>query len=104
VGLVRLEADGSEQTLSVPGAAAHLPRRVSDWLKREARRDLEAAVARYAAEIGRTAAAIRIGDARSRWGSWLLLRACLSFSWRPRARAPSVLSDLAAHESRISSR
>lgn len=96
-GLVRLEAEAGEPVLSVPGEAAHLSRRVSDWLKREARREVEAAVGRYATEIVRSPAAIRIGDARSRWGS-CSSSGVLSFSWRLILAPPFVLDYLAAHE------
>ena len=34
------------------GDLAHVPRRVADFLKREARRDIEAAVARHAKKLG----------------------------------------------------
>ncbi|HWT31325.1 MAG TPA: YgjP-like metallopeptidase domain-containing protein, partial [Propylenella sp.] len=59
-GLVQLAA-GEEPTLSVPGEAEHLARRVTDWLKREARRDLERSVARFATVLGTAPARIRIG-------------------------------------------
>lgn len=96
-GLVRLEASGASLTLAVPGEATHLARRVSDWLKREARRDLQAAVARHASMLCRHPAGIRIGDARSRWGS-CSSAGVLSFSWRLVLAPPHVLDYLAAHE------
>jgi len=96
-GLVRLEDSVDALVLSVPGDDAHLPRRVADWLKREARRDLESAVRRHAAALGKVPAAIRIGDARSRWGSCTSAGA-LSFSWRLILAPPHVLDYVAAHE------
>jgi predicted metal-dependent hydrolase len=97
-GLVRLDSDeGNRPVLSVPGAPEHLPRRVADWLKREARRDLEAAVASAAAVLGKSPKAIRIGDARSRWGS-CSSRGVHTFSWRLILAPSHVLDYLAAHE------
>lgn len=97
-GLVRLDSGAAGQSvLVVPGEAAHLPRRVADWLKREARRDLEAAVATCASALGRQPGAIRIGDARSRWGSCSSSGA-LAFSWRLVLAPSPVLFYLAAHE------
>jgi predicted metal-dependent hydrolase len=96
-GLVRLEDSDGGLTLSVPGDAAHLPRRVHDWLKREARCDFEAAVARVAGALGKSATAVRIGDPRSRWGS-CSRSGTLTFSWRLILAPPHVLHYLAAHE------
>ncbi|HWT30635.1 MAG TPA: SprT family zinc-dependent metalloprotease, partial [Propylenella sp.] len=95
-GLVELVA-GEEPTLSVPGETQHLARRVADWLKREARRDLQHCVDRYAGLLGRTPERIRIGDARSRWGS-CTAAGVLTFSWRLIFAPPHVLDYLAAHE------
>jgi len=95
-GLVELIA-GEAPVLSVPGEAEHLARRVTDWLKREARRDLERSVARFATVLGTAPARIRIGDARSRWGS-CTAAGVLTFSWRLIFAPPHVLDYLAAHE------
>ncbi len=96
-GLIRIEATRQEQQVIVPGAAAHLPRRLTDWLRAQARSDLQAAVAGPAATIGATVSALRIGDAKSRWGS-CSQRGVLSFSWRLILAPPFVLDYLAAHE------
>lgn len=91
-----LERDG-EAVLEVGGAPEHLGRRIADYLKREARRDLEAAVARHTAAIGRRAASIRLKDTRSRWGS-CSSDGNLAFSWRIAMAPPPVIDYLAAHE------
>ncbi|MGH6926448.1 MAG: M48 family metallopeptidase [Propylenella sp.] len=96
-GLVVLEANGSIPGLVVPGDPDFLPRRVRDWLRREARRDLEIAVARYARALGRAPSGIRIADPKSRWGS-CSPKGVLTFSWRLVLAPPSVLDYLAAHE------
>jgi predicted metal-dependent hydrolase len=96
-GLVRLDRDEGGLRLSVPGEREHIARRVSDWLKRTARRDFERAVARHAETLGKQPAAIRIGDPKSRWGS-CSARRVLAFSWRLVLAPPYVLDYLAAHE------
>ncbi|MGQ7791038.1 M48 family metallopeptidase [Faunimonas sp. B44] len=96
-GLVRHAAGAEGPLLEVPGEVEHVPRRVRDWLRREARRDLERAVAGHAAAVGRLPAALRIGDARSRWGS-CTAQGVLTFSWRLILAPPPILDYLAAHE------
>jgi predicted metal-dependent hydrolase len=96
-GLIRHEAMPEERRVIVPGEAAHLPRRLGDWLRGQARGDLAAAVADHAATIGATVSSLRIGDAKSRWGS-CTRRGVLSFSWRLILAPPFVLDYLAAHE------
>ncbi|GAB1580291.1 M48 family metallopeptidase [Phyllobacterium phragmitis] len=93
------QAAGEDGTrmLIVYGDRLHLPRRVADFLKREARRDMEALVARHTASVGRRAKAVRYKDTKSRWGS-CTSDGVLSFSWRI-AMAPSpVINYLVAHE------
>jgi predicted metal-dependent hydrolase len=96
-GRVTLVQHGEGADVVVPGEARHLARRLTGWLKEEARRDLSAAVARHAARLGRVPATVRIGDPRSRWGS-CSGRARLSFSWRLVLAPPFVLDYVAAHE------
>ena len=91
-------APGTDQhQLLVPGAPAHLGRRLTDWLKQEARRDLEEAVERHARILGARAAGITLRDTRSRWGS-CSATGRLSFSWRLVLAPPSILDYVAAHE------
>jgi predicted metal-dependent hydrolase len=96
-GLVTLEQGQAEAMLVVPGEAPHVRRRVTEWLKREARRDFESAIALYAKALRTEPKGIRIGDARSRWGS-CSAAGMLTFSWRLILAPPNVLSYLAAHE------
>ena len=87
----------SRATLAVGGAPEHFSRRLVDFLKREARRDLQAAVDRHAAAVGLKPAAMTLKDTRSRWGSCTADRR-LAFSWRIVMAPPEVLDYLAAHE------
>src|ERR1700730_5565834 len=83
--------------LCVAGGAPHVARRVADFLKREARRELAAACRRYAAALGVTVVAVSVRDTRSRWGS-CSATGTLSFSWRLVLAPAYVLDYLAAHE------
>ena len=96
-GTVWAEIVDGEALLCVAGAAPHVSRRVADYLKREAKRDLDAASRRYACALGATVARVSVRDTSSRWGSCSATGA-LSFSWRLILAPPHVLDYLAAHE------
>jgi predicted metal-dependent hydrolase len=96
-GTVAVDTDGAEPALVVSGDRRHLRRRLVDFLKREARRDIEWAVIRHSLAIGVRAKAIRVRDQSSRWGS-CSAAGHLSFSWRLVMAPPFVLDYLAAHE------
>lgn len=96
-GVVWTAASEDGPLLCVAGASAHVPRRVADFLKREARRDLEAATARYCAALGVQRRRVALRDTTSRWGSCSSTGA-LNFSWRLILAPPLVLDYLAAHE------
>ncbi|MFO7308769.1 MAG: SprT family zinc-dependent metalloprotease [Pseudomonadota bacterium] len=90
------DADGAA-IISVGGEVAHVPRRLRDFLVREAERDLRAAVERHTAVLGRRAASVTVRDTTSRWGS-CSAAGRLNFSWRLILAPPFVLDYLAAHE------
>ncbi len=79
------------------GDARHLNRRVTDWLKKEARAALTERVDFYAGEVDRRRGRITIRDTRSRWGS-CARDGALSFSWRLIMAPPDILDYVAAHE------
>jgi predicted metal-dependent hydrolase len=58
-----------ENLLCVAGDERHVPRRVRDYLKRQAKTDLEAASRRAADELGVTLKRVAVRDQSSRWGS-----------------------------------
>jgi predicted metal-dependent hydrolase len=95
-GTVWIEG-GAEPLLCVAGAAPHVARRISDFLKREVKSDLETAGARAADALGVTFKRVSIRDPSSRWGS-CSATGVLSFSWRLIFAPPFVLDYLAAHE------
>ena len=96
-GTVAVEMNGHGPTLVVSGEARHLRRRLVDFLRREARRDIEAAVIRHAGALGARVKAVRVRDQTSRWGS-CSATGHLSFSWRLVMAPPFVLDYVAAHE------
>jgi predicted metal-dependent hydrolase len=97
-GTVWVEAGpGGESLLCVAGGEGHLARRINDFLRREARRDLGDAVARHATTLNVRYARLTVRDTSSRWGS-CSSTGTLSFSWRLIFAPPHVLDYLAAHE------
>jgi len=89
--------DSGERILCVAGASEHIERRVLDYLKREARKDLQKASISYAQELAVKVRRLSIRDQSSRWGS-CTSAGSLSFSWRLILAPPYVLDYLAAHE------
>ena len=89
--------EGGEALLCVAGHAPHIDRRVGDFLRREARRDLEAASQRAAEQFGVAVNRVAVRDQSSRWGS-CSTTGMLSYSWRLILAPPFVLDYLAVHE------
>lgn len=97
-GVTHVASDGAgEAVLRVSGLPEHLGRRVSTFLKKEARGDLERLVAFHAEVVGKPVRSISIKDTRSRWGS-CSHEGNLSFSWRIVMAPENVINYLAAHE------
>ena len=97
-GTVWTEAEeSSERLLCVAGNAPHIDRRVGDFLRREAKRELEAASRHFADALGVTIKRVSVRDQASRWGS-CSTAGVLSYSWRLILAPSFVLNYLAAHE------
>jgi predicted metal-dependent hydrolase len=96
-GTVRVVRDEAGPLLVVHGERPHLPRRVADFLKREAKRRIEVLVDKHTTAIGKRAKTIRYRDTTSRWGS-CTADGTLSFSWRIMMAPPAVINYLVAHE------
>src|SRR5262245_26374658 len=96
-GTVWIETHGSEHLLCVAGDGPHVSRRVHDYLKREAKRDLQAASLVAAQALGIVFKRVSVRDQTSRWGSCSSSGA-LSFSWSLILDPPFVLEYLPAHE------
>ena len=96
-GTVAIGSVDGQPALLVHGDRRHLARRVADFLKREARREIEPLVAMHSAAAGRKAKAISYRDTSSRWGS-CTSSGNLSFSWRIMMAPAPVIDYLVAHE------
>jgi predicted metal-dependent hydrolase len=85
------------EAIVAAGDAAFLRRRVSDFLRAEAKRRISVLVGPHAASLGVKPRVIRLKDTRSRWGS-CAPDGTLAFSWRL-VMAPSWVMDyVVAHE------
>lgn len=96
-GTAWIETGADMPLLCVAGEMPHLPRRVRDYLNREARRDLETASQAAARALGVSIRRVSVRDQSSRWGS-CSTTGVLSYSWRLILAPPFVLEYLAAHE------
>jgi predicted metal-dependent hydrolase len=85
------------EEIHVAGAAEFVPRRVQDFLKREAKKELDAATRRHAATLGVKVTRVTLRDQTSRWGS-CSSTGSINYSWRLILAPPFVLDYLAAHE------
>jgi len=87
----------ADASIIVSGDAAHLGRRLMDWLKAEAKRDLLKASEFYAEAMGVKFHRLSVRDQKSRWGS-CSSDGTLSYSWRLILAPSFVLDYVAAHE------
>ena len=86
-----------QPALLVPGEAAHRARRLVDWLKTEAQRDLDRRVAVHARRLEVTYRSVSMRSQSTRWGS-CSTTGRLNFNWRLVLAPPFVLDYVAAHE------
>jgi predicted metal-dependent hydrolase len=98
-GVTRVEPQepGRPRVIGVYGPEEHFSRRVSDFLKREAKKDIEPTVQRHASKLRVEIGRISVKDTISRWGS-CSAKGDLAFSWRLILAPPFVLDYLCAHE------
>lgn len=117
-GVVRLRGEAARLE-AVPGAAAArllfapddgapvirsggegeaFARRIEAFLRREARKDLEARTEAHCRALSLPVPKIGLGDPESRWGSCTPGRASIRYSWRLIMAPHEVLDYVAAHE------
>jgi predicted metal-dependent hydrolase len=92
-----IEIVSEQKILRVSCSHNHLARRIHDYLKTEARKELETAVKLHCTTLGFASRKVTVRDTTSRWGSCSASGA-LNFSWRLIMAPPFVLDYLAAHE------
>jgi len=73
--------DETEAVIRIGGRPEHAPRRLLDFLKRQACRTLQTRSIELAAKLGLRLKRVTVRDTASRWGSCSSTRS-LSFSWR----------------------
>lgn len=83
--------------LHVAGQAEHISRRLTDWLKKQARSHISTLAHDKARQLDRDVRHITIRDTRTRWGS-CSAKGGLSFSWRLILAPEHVLDYVVAHE------
>lgn len=88
---------GDGPVLLVPGEPEHLPRRLIDWMKSEALRDLTRQTAHHADRLGVSVRSVKLRSQSTRWGS-CSSTGNLNYNWRLVAAPPFVLDYVAAHE------
>ncbi|MCJ8323768.1 MAG: M48 family metallopeptidase [Rhizobiales bacterium] len=81
----------------VTGGADFAPRRLVNWLKQQAKTDIQIAINKYEPLLDVKHSRLTIRDTKSRWGSCSSSKA-LSFSWRLVMAPPDVLDYVVAHE------
>lgn len=96
-GVWRVEDPDGSVELHVSGAEEHLARRVTDFLKAEARKTVGPRAKLHAEALGRRVGRVTVRDTATRWGS-CSSRGDLSFSWRLVLAPEEVLDYVVAHE------
>jgi predicted metal-dependent hydrolase len=89
--------DPHENVIRIGGEDAHAPRRLLDFLKREARKVLEERTKDYAGRIDSRVRRVTVRDTASRWGSCSAAK-CISYCWRLILAPDFVLDYVVAHE------
>jgi predicted metal-dependent hydrolase len=96
-GSVQQSGSDNGAILTVYGDVTAIGKRVSDFLKKQAKRDIEPLALELALKCTKKIKTIRFKDTKSRWGS-CSSSGNLSFSWRIMMAPPFVISYLVAHE------
>ncbi|MEH6528141.1 MAG: SprT family zinc-dependent metalloprotease [Sneathiella sp.] len=81
----------------VTGQIEHVPRRIKDWIKKAAKREITPRVLNYTAQLGVMHTGITLRDQKTRWGS-CSSTGQLNFSWRLFLMPEFVLDYVVAHE------
>lgn len=96
-GALRGKVEVENGKLLTPGSPEHMARRLTDWLKLEARADLTERSHFHAARLGVKVRTINLKAQATRWGS-CSTRGNLNYNWRLILAPGFVLDYVAAHE------
>ncbi|MEE2761668.1 MAG: SprT family zinc-dependent metalloprotease [Pseudomonadota bacterium] len=83
--------------IRISGRPEHLPRRYTDWLRRQAKAEITSRAHPLAERIGVRVRRITVRDTKSRWGS-CSSGGNLSFSWRLVMAPEWIMDYVVAHE------
>ena len=86
-----------DDVIHVSGRPEHLARRLTDWLKAEAKKKLTILSDEKALQIGKTVKRVTVRDTTSRWGS-CTHDGALNYSWRLIMAPTFVFDFIVAHE------
>ncbi len=86
-----------DSEIHVAGRVEHLPRRLTDWLRGQARDDLVPRAQALSTRVDRPIRRISVRDQKTRWGS-CSPAGDVAFSWRLVLAPPAVLDYVVAHE------
>ncbi len=92
-----VEQNDSGMRIRVPSAAVDPGRVLQAWLRRQARKDIEARLEARGRQMHRRPGRLFIMDQRTRWGG-CSRRGNVSFSWRLVMAPPDVLDYVVVHE------
>ncbi|MBO6827487.1 MAG: M48 family metallopeptidase [Sneathiella sp.] len=92
-GQICIEGD----RLYVPGSDEHIPRRVRDWLKKQAKNQILNRISHWSPQMKVAPGRVTLRDQKTRWGS-CSSRGNLNFSWRLILTPPPVLDYVVVHE------
>jgi len=96
IAIMNLNEDTMPEIL-VPGLPEHLPRRLVDWLKNNAKADMTERSKEKSERIKAKISRVQVRDTVSRWGS-CSSKGGLSYSWRLILTPDYVRDYMAAHE------
>jgi predicted metal-dependent hydrolase len=96
-GGVWIDLEADKPLIRVAGFWEHIPRRVEDWLRKQARAQITRRISALADQLGVSPSRITVRDAASRWGS-CSSRGAISVSWRLIMAPGFVLNYVCAHE------
>lgn len=96
-GSVWQEQDIDRSYIVSTGEISHVPRRVRDWLKAQAKAEMSQLAYSYGERVGKKPTRLTFRDAQTRWGS-CSSNGVISLSWRLILAPPFVMNYVVAHE------
>ena len=96
-GSVWQEQISGQNHIVCTGDISHVPRRVRDWLKAQAKKDMSQLAFAFGEQVGKKPTRLTFRDAQTRWGS-CSSSGVISLSWRLILAPSHVMNYVVAHE------